>query len=744
MSANSADSSSPLPGSGMGLPPIGLGTLLRAIKRYSLLFVLFVMIAGGAGTAVYMFLPLPKMNSSVVFHIAASPPAVLNTPADARIDFGLYRQQQTTIVKSRQVITGALSDPTVANLPMLDRVLIGDPVQYVTNSLRIDFQLGPEYMRVGIDGNDGEQLNTVLKAVSASYMRQSVEKDKNRRLAKLDQLKKLQDRYSEDLRLNRSRIRKVMESLGSGDPFAIQIRERFLESTLGMTQSQLAGVLSSMREKSVEAALTEKSLAETTVDLPDPVLSDLVKLEPAYAQLQKQQTQIAMELENLAINLQPGVKTPRMLQLETERDRLRSELTQLPAKLKPVIAQRYKESAVRSDRQKLDSYKEKMTLLSNMQKVLVKDIDEMIAKRKENSVNSFELETLKQDVVQTEIMSDRIANEIEQMKPEVDAPTRVTLWEEPVAAPGAEGNKRVKYTGMTAGGILLVGLILIQWLDLRNRRVHHLDELSNGLGLTILGTVPRVEKHSRTSTDPNVYRVLTESVNTTRTMLLGGKIANSFTAQPHEAGLGRTILITSATSSEGKTSLTTHLSVSLASAGRRVLLIDSDMRRPAAHLVMGLELKNGLSNYLLGECDARDVIKPTRIAGLDIITAGVFNEVAVAGFNSITWANLLQMAQAEYDFVMIDSPPILPVADSLTIAKNVQAVLLTVMQDHSRYMAVHAACNRLSLIGANVIGVVMSGSTTAQSGYYYDGYYNGYKTKQVDAAETGERPSTKL
>lgn len=715
-----------------GMPPISPGTLWRAVRRYSLVVVAFALLAAGSGALVYWFLPLPKMTASTVYHISATPPSVLNTPSDARVDFNVYKQQQMAILKSRQVINVTLAMPAVADLPMLDREVIGvDPTVYLMNNVRTDFSAGPEYMRVSMEGNEGDQLVAILKALNASYMRQAVDKDKNRRLAKLDQLKKLQDAYTDQLRSNRSRIRKVMETVGSGDPYTLQVRERFMETQLGAAQSQLAAVIAGMREKTVETGMAENLLKEPLADLPDVIVQDLVKGDPQYLQLQKQQAAVAAEMDAIVASLQPGVKSPRVEQLERDRDRVDRELKLLPAKLKPQILDKYKDVATRGERQKLETNRDKMALLSNMQKALIRDVDEILAKRKDLGTNAFELESLRDEVMFTEKMANKITTEIEELKPELDAPTRVTLWEEPVAMVGVEGNRRTKYTGMTAGGILLLGLILVQWLDIRNRRVHTIDEVSAGTGLTVLGSMPRYPRGTRGEASATWNHLLAESINTTRTMIMSPRGAAGEAPPP----VARTILVTSASSGEGKTSLTTHLAVSLANAGRKVLLIDADMRRPAAHVVLAVPLAPGLSEYLTKGTTAIDASQDCQVPGLTVIAAGKWNAASASALNGIRWRDLLAHAVTEYDFVLIDSPPILPVADALSIARNVDGVLISVMQDHSRYMAVQAACNRLNLVGARMLGVVMAGATSNAGHYYYDRYYSAPSAETAAAGE---------
>src|SRR5205807_1473988 len=184
---------------------------------------------------------------------------------------------------------------------------------------------------------------------------------------------------------------------------------------------------------------------------------------------------------------------------------------------------------------------------------------------------------------------------------------RVTLLEAAALAPMDARLRQL----LAAGGAALAALALaaagVAWWEFRGRRVNTVDEVVHGLGVNLIGAVPSVpalaqRSLARLSAPRDVYwhSVLTESVNAIRTMLL------------HAAGAGslRVIMVTSATGGEGKTSLSSHLAVSLARAGRRTLLVDTDLRRPAVHQVFDLPQDPGLGDLLRAEVDIAEVIRP--------------------------------------------------------------------------------------------------------------------------------------
>ena len=192
--------------------------------------------------------------------------------------------------------------------------------------------------------------------------------------------------------------------------------------------------------------------------------------------------------------------------------------------------------------------------------------------------------------------------------------------------------------------------------------------------------------------------LLVESIDAARTMILHASRIEAI----------RTVMITSAVKGEGKTSLACHLATSLARAGRRTLLIDCDLRSPAAHRLFDLPPGPGLSEVLRGEVDAADVIQPTPAHGLHLIPAGRCDALAIQALAQDGIRALFDDLRARYDFIIVDSAPVLPVADSLLVSQVVDAVIFSILRDVSRVPMVHAAYERLTALGTRTLGAVVS------------------------------------
>jgi capsular exopolysaccharide synthesis family protein len=203
-------------------------------------------------------------------------------------------------------------------------------------------------------------------------------------------------------------------------------------------------------------------------------------------------------------------------------------------------------------------------------------------------------------------------------------------------------------------------------------------------------------------------QVLTESIDAARTTLL-------HLARSHSL---RTVMVTSAVSGEGKTSLSCHLAASLARAGLRVLLIDADMRNPSAHKLFGLQSEVGFSELLCGEASVADCVQETSLRNLSLLPAGQWSDETAAALNQGQAAVLFEQFRQQFDIIVVDSSPVLPVADALLIGQQVDGVVLSVLCEVSRLNNLYAAWQRVQEHGGQPLGVVINGVSGGKYGSY--------------------------
>lgn len=189
----------------------------------------------------------------------------------------------------------------------------------------------------------------------------------------------------------------------------------------------------------------------------------------------------------------------------------------------------------------------------------------------------------------------------------------------------------------------------------------------------------------------------------------------------------RTLAVTSCTPGEGKSSSNVALAMAFARSGRRVALVDCDMRRPSIHRYLRLDLENGLSDVLEGRAAWRDVLRRGVGERLDVLTAGEQPHSPSDLLDSAGFASLLEDLGREYDLVICDVPPAIAVSDIESCAARLDAIVLLVRSDRASARHVEQATRRLRQSGANLIGAILNGvGTSLVNGKYGDSYGYGY------------------
>jgi capsular exopolysaccharide synthesis family protein len=186
------------------------------------------------------------------------------------------------------------------------------------------------------------------------------------------------------------------------------------------------------------------------------------------------------------------------------------------------------------------------------------------------------------------------------------------------------------------------------------------------------------------------------------------------------------VVITSANPSEGKTTTAANLAISVAQAEKRVLLLDCDLRKPSIHRFFGIVNAKGLTNILVENINYHELSVTTGIPNLHIITSGPKPPNPSELLGSSRMASFVNQLRQDYDMIVIDSPPVLPVTDSAVLSRVSDAHILVVGCGTTTVdMAVHAK-DSLDKVGARIIGTVINNIPTRGSGfsYYYYYYYD--------------------
>ncbi len=286
-----------------------------------------------------------------------------------------------------------------------------------------------------------------------------------------------------------------------------------------------------------------------------------------------------------------------------------------------------------------------------------------------------------------------------------------------VALPGRQvgySTATILIIGALVGIILAVGTVLV--IDYLDDTVHSASEIQTLLDLPTLGIIGRfqVNKEHPLVTVVHPRSPIAEAYRVLQTNLEGSR----------RDGYIRSVLVTSSNPVEGKTTTAANLAICLAQAGKRVILVDMDLRRPALHVLFNIPNRMGVTTALLDESmrGVSSQLIGTGIDNLYVMPSGPLPPNPTETLQQRSVASLLRRLEVLADIVVLDSPPVLPVADPVILSRVCNATLLVVQAESTRVAALRRACEQLTLSGATLVGAVLNRVSPSDNGYYYYNY----------------------
>ena len=278
--------------------------------------------------------------------------------------------------------------------------------------------------------------------------------------------------------------------------------------------------------------------------------------------------------------------------------------------------------------------------------------------------------------------------------------------------------------GALAGILLALGLVVA--IDYLDDTIKTPEDITRRLKLPFLGLVPAVKGNGGPLLSQEVPHEFGEAFRALRTSLVFSSGSEGT----------RVIALTSAQPVEGKTTTACNMAIALAFGGSRVLLIDADMRRPSVSRTLGIENTVGLSHLLTGQATARQAIRTTEVQNLWVMTAGVTPPNPSELLASDRMKTLIANVQkGPFDWVLIDTPPVLAVTDAVIVAPWVSGVVFVIGSEMTQRRLAERAVETLLTSRPHVLGAVLNRVDIVRNKYYYSRYY-GYKYKNYYVRST--------
>lgn len=264
------------------------------------------------------------------------------------------------------------------------------------------------------------------------------------------------------------------------------------------------------------------------------------------------------------------------------------------------------------------------------------------------------------------------------------------------------------------GAVFAAGLaFFFEYID---NRIKNPDELKNFLGLPFLGLVPRLndkEAGENPLLHTGVPTSFAEAFRNLRTNVLFSSAEDG----------GRAVVVTSTGPGEGKTTVASNLAIALAQAGQRVLIVDADMRKPKVHTAFKENQAPGLSNVLVGNVKASEAVRKTPVQNLWLLVAGVAPPNPAELLGSQRFRDFLSTLQEHFDWVIVDTPPVMAVTDASVIGHIASGVIFVIGCEQTSKYTANAALEQLEGAHARFLGGVLNKVDVERHSYYYSHYY---------------------
>jgi succinoglycan biosynthesis transport protein ExoP len=503
------------------------------------------------------------------------------------------------------------------------------------------------------------------------------------------------------------------------------LNERTAEQRKAVEQSEQA--LQKYREKTGAVALEDRQniVVQRLSDLNTAVTrarTERIEKESIYNQIR------AIQNDKSALETSPAILNNSFIQqLKAQLNELQRQRAQLAEKLGARHPEMVKaQSAIETTEFRINAEVQKVVqalrndyqaTLAN-EKALQASLDQQRAEAQELNRASIQYGTLQRDAQSNQTMfagllersrETGISGELKtsniRVVDQAEVPRRPTSPNKPLNL------------GLALFGGAFLGIGLAFFFESLDNRIKQPDEIKTHLGLPFLGMIPAFLAKD-TQGPPLIGNGMPHEFSEA----FRGIRTNVVFSTADEGS--KSIVVTSTRPGEGKSVVSANIAMSLALAGQRVLLIDADMRRPKAHELFGVSQEPGLSNLIVGESKASEVVRKTMTPNLWLMSAGKHPPNPAELLGSRRFREFMVSLRDHFDWVIIDSPPVMAVTDASIIAHSVTGVVFVVGSEMTGKGAAKAALEQLDSAKAKYVGGILNRAEVHRNPYYYARYYH--------------------
>jgi len=610
-----------------------------------------------------------------------------------------YQNTQLEIVRSRAVNEKAFQALNLRSDPRFTAAR--DPIAVFSSMIRVAPRRETGLIEITMEGPDPDEASRWANAVADAFVKRNFDRAQDNARAALSQLQDMMGGFRIDVsKAENQRIETLKETeiySPESQQAIVRLRLEKFNTELAQVQSDL-GRLGSLLQKIRDLQSKDG----------DPMTVPDLQQDVVLQELNKKKVQLEGELDSVKVTYRPGA--PQYMQKLSELERVRGGIRDQIASIQGRIQNQYElakgsEASLQGRIRTAEDEAFRLGLATSRYDVAKTDSDT------KQQVFAAITKTMNEVAISAELLTNN-----------------VTILDRAVPAtfPFKPSKRLNVFLGALIGGFL--GLAVVFFLDYLDNTLRSPEDIEKYLGLTTIAVVPKY------SGDELFSHAVNEAYQSLRT----GLIFSSANRQK------KVVLVTSTAPQEGKSSTAAQLVKTLAGAGDRVVIVDCDLRRPTQHVHLESDRDNGLTKYLVGAADALDwhsvVKRDAELPNLHVITCGPIPPNPPELLGSDRFRDLLSELRAEFDWVIIDSPPAASLADAVLLSALSDLVVLVVRYNVTDRDLVARTLQVLRNVHANVVGVVLNNvdlDRAFRKDQYYAGYY--YSSHGEDTKAAGRK-----
>ena len=617
-------------------------------------------------------------------------------------DYETFKKTQAALIKSTFVVQSALRKEEIAQLPMLQAE--EDPVAWLADELRVSNPGDSEILSVSLRGENKKDIKKIVDAVIDSYETEVVQAERDNDLERLRILKNSYRENVADVKELQESVSTLSKEVGSLSSESVEVVHQIQMDQLMRTKSQRDKVLFTLRDVETNLVVLQQRREQGSFTPSEHEIEDALEMDPFYAEAKSRL--LSLKNEHRAQNSRGNVAAMR--QLQPAMQQAYSEVELLKSELHERVVDRIRRMSNRdpATEEQLISMLETERIMLSQQ---FQSLHEQHVKQERQIGDSIgfsaDLEIRKAELSTLGHMMEITKTELDSLDLELKKRPRISVIQRAIVPEVSDwvfkyGIILVLFT--TALGSTVFG---IAYWDYQTMKVNVCSDVPGGTNVRVVGSLPALDRRGRSMlpwgglSGSSLEAVLMESIDSIRTAILCGNGDRPL----------HVVMVTSAIAQEGKTTLAGQLAISLARAGRRTLLIDADIHNPQQHHVFSVPFGRGFCELLRGEATLDQVVQHVSVEGLSMITAGYCNQASLRALTTESVQNIFSQFRSEFDFIIVDSGPVLVGADPLLLGQHADTTLLSLCRDISRIPKINEAYERLQAVGVNIMGAVLNG-----------------------------------